>query len=123
MFLQLAHTKPDVYKVSRQFVLECYRVTKSFPAEEKFTLVQQVRRAALSVHLDIAEGCSGKSLVERKRFFEVSRGSVAEVDAAFDIACSLNYCMENDLAALGKHLVKTFKILSGLIAGGEKTHH
>jgi four helix bundle protein len=120
MFLQLAHTKLDVFTVSKVFVLECYRITKNFPQEEKFALIQQIRRAALSVHLNIAEGCSRKSLAERKRFFEISRGSVIEVDTAFDIACSLNYCTENDLAALGEHLVKTFKILSGLIASSEK---
>jgi four helix bundle protein len=115
MFLQLAHTKLDVFQSSKLFVLECYRATKNFPAEEKFALIQQIRRAALSVHLNIAEGCSRKSLAERKRFYEVSRGSVIEIDTAFDIACSLNYCTEDDLSTLGTHLIKTFKILCGLI--------
>lgn len=119
MFLQLAHTKLDVFKTSRQFVLECYRATKKFPTEEKFVLVQRIRRAALSVQLNIAEGCSRKSLAERKRFFEISRGSVIETDTAFDIACSLNYCAENDLAVLGELLIKTFKILSGLTVSSE----
>lgn len=119
MFLQLAHTKLEVFKASKVFVLECYRITKNFPTEEKFALVQQIRRAALSVHLNIAEGCSRKSLTERKRFFEISRGSVIEIDTAFDIACSLSYCTENDLAALAEYLIKTFKILSGLIGSGE----
>jgi len=75
MFLQLAHTKLDVYQFSQQLALECYRLTKQFPNEEKFALVQQIRRAAISVHLNLAEGCSRKSLAERKRFFEISRGS------------------------------------------------
>lgn len=119
MFLELAHTRLDVFQVSRSFVLECYRVTKNFPTEEKFAMVQQIRRAALSVHLNIAEGCSRKSFGERKRFYEVSRGSVIEVDTAFDIACSLNYCTNQDLATLGTYLIKTFKILCGLIGGGD----
>jgi four helix bundle protein len=51
--------------------------------EERFALAQQIRRAALSVHLNIAEGCSRKSETERKRFFEVSRGSIIEIDAGF----------------------------------------
>ena len=122
MFLQLAHTRLDVFEASKLFLLECYRMTKTFPAEEKFALVQQIRRAALSVHLNIAEGCSRRSPAERKRFYEVSRGSVIEVDTAFDIACSINYCKEEDLATLGNHLIKTFKILCGLI-GGEAAHH
>jgi four helix bundle protein len=126
MFLQLAHTRLDVFEVSKMFVLQCYQVTKNFPTEEKFVLVQQIRRAALSVHLNIAEGCSRKSVAERKRFFEVSRGSLIEVDTAFDIACSLNYCTKNELALLGEQLIRTFKLLSGLISSNNSpltAHH
>ncbi len=55
MFLQLNHQKPDVYGFSKAFVLECYKLTKTFPPDEKFGMVSQIRRAALSVHLNIAE--------------------------------------------------------------------
>jgi len=58
MFLELSHTKLDVFNVAKAFVLECYRETKSFPPEEKFGMISQIRRAALSVHLNVAEGCS-----------------------------------------------------------------
>jgi four helix bundle protein len=74
-----------------------------------------MRRAALSVHLNIAGGCSRKSESERRRFFEISRGSIIEVDAAVDTACSLNYKTEEELKQLGDHLVNTFKQLTGLI--------
>jgi len=115
MFLQLAHTKTPVFQESKKFKLECYRITKDFPKDEKFTIVQQMRRAALSVHLNIAEGCSGKSQSERTRFFEISRGSVIEVDAAIDIAHGPKYKTEEELKQLGDHLVSTFKQLTGLI--------
>ncbi len=115
MFLQLAHTKSKLFHASKTFTFECYKITKDFPAEERFAMVQQIRRAALSVHLNIAEGCSRKSEVERKRFFEISRGSVIEVDAALDIANELNYKTKEQLHPLGEHLVSTFKQLSGLI--------
>ena len=78
MFLQLAHTKLAIFQASRALCLECYKTTKAFPADEKFAMVQQIRRAALSVHLNIAEGNSRKSVAERKRFYEISRGSVIE---------------------------------------------
>jgi four helix bundle protein len=115
MFLKLNHQKLDVYAFSRQFVLECYRLTKILPAEEKFGMVTQIRRAALSVHLNIAEGASRKSPAERKRYYEISRGSIVEIDAALDIAKDLDYLESYDFEKLGTAMVKTFKILSGLI--------
>lgn len=115
MFLQLAHTTTKLFHASKSFTLECYKLTKDFPSEERFAMVQQIRRAALSVHLNIAEGCSRKSEVERKRFFEISRGSVIEVDTACEIATELKYKTEEQLRPLGEHIVSTFKQLSGLI--------
>ncbi len=82
MYLKLNHQKLDVYQSSRKFVLECYKLSNQLPTEEKFGMISQIRRAALSVHLNIAEGSSRKSEVERKRYFEISRGSVIEIDAA-----------------------------------------
>jgi four helix bundle protein len=119
MFLQLAHTKLHVFTASKEFLLECYKVTKDFPAEEKYAMTSQIRRAALSVHLNIAEGCSRKSLQERRRFYEVSRGYLIEVDTAFDIAVDLTYCTKDEVQVLGEKIVKTFKILCGLIGGDE----
>lgn len=66
MFLKLAHTKLDIIQCSRELVLSCYKLTKPFPEQEKFGITQQIRRAALSVHLNIAEGCSRRSQPERK---------------------------------------------------------
>jgi four helix bundle protein len=71
MFLKLNHQKLDIYGMSRQFVFECYRVTMKLPVEEKFGMITQIRRAALSVHLNIAEGASRKSATERRRYYEV----------------------------------------------------
>lgn len=115
MFLQLAHTKLDIFKISRSLTLECYKITKSFPNEEKYAMVQQIRRAVLSVHLNIAEGCSRKSQAERRRYFEVARGSVIEIDTAIDIAIELKYSSSDQLQNLGNLIIKTFKQLSGLI--------
>lgn len=123
MFLELAHTKLDIFKASKSFVLECYKLTKAFPAEERYAMVQQIRRAALTVHLNIAEGCSRKSSTGRKRFFEISRGSVIEIDTALDIANELNYCSTEQLNTLGEKLIITFKQLSGMIGYNTPTHH
>ncbi|MEO5942220.1 MAG: four helix bundle protein [Ferruginibacter sp.] len=116
MFLTLNHQKLEVYAASKAFTLECYRFTKQLPADEKFGMISQIRRAALSVHLNIAEGASRKSIVERKRYFEISRGSIIEIDAALDIAFELKYISNYDTSALEKKTIKCFRLLSGLIA-------
>lgn len=54
MFLTLNHQKLDIYSHSKSFVLESYKLTKLLPADEKFGMISQIRRAALSVHLNIA---------------------------------------------------------------------
>ena len=115
MFLELAHTKLDIFKAAKEFVLACYRETKFFPADERFTLISQIRRAALSVHLNVAEGCSRKSEKERKRFYEIARGSIVEVDTALDIAVSLHYTTKEKLNELGTLMIRCFQMISKLI--------
>ncbi|WP_217493622.1 four helix bundle protein [Mucilaginibacter sp. PPCGB 2223] len=75
-----------------------------------------MKRAALSVQLNIAEGSSRKSEAERKRYYEIARGSVIEIDAALDAACDLGYCKPEEIPEFGLTLVKCFKYLSGLIS-------
>jgi len=79
-------------------------------------MISQIRRAALSVHLNIAERCSRKSPRERKRFYEVARGSVIEIDSALDISVDLNYLSKEKLAELGQLLVRTFQMISKMIS-------
>jgi four helix bundle protein len=115
MFLKLDHHKMDIYSLSRLLVKYCYVVTRKFPGEEKFGIVSQIRRAAVSVHLNISEGCSRRSVQERRRFFEVARGSAIEVDTAFQIAVDLEYTGKEELKELGLCLVRCFSMLCKLI--------
>lgn len=123
MFLQLAHTKLNTYQHTKLFTIECYKVSKLLPPDERFGMTSQIRRAALSVHLNLAEGASRKSLSERKRYYEISRGSLIEVDTAIGIAFELNYLTMTDLTALGEAIVTTFKLLTGLITHEGQTHN
>ncbi|MBN8857440.1 MAG: four helix bundle protein [Sphingobacteriales bacterium] len=120
MFLKLNHQKLEVYTYSRSLTLACYKLTKALPAEERFGMISQIRRAALSVHLNIAEGASKKSEVERRRYYEISRGSIVEVDAALDIANDLQYLNNIDMKDLEEKMIKTFKLLTGLILSCSK---
>jgi len=120
MFLQLSHTKLDIFQTSKSLTLECYRISKLLPPEERYAISQQIRRAALSVHLNIAEGCSRKSQAERKRFYEIARGSVIEIDAAIGIAVDFKYISGEILKTLGDRVINTFKQLTGMIGGNNK---
>jgi four helix bundle protein len=115
MFLPLAHTKLDLFEISRSFVTSCYKETKEFPREERYGMVSQIRRAALSVHLNIAEGCSRSSFVERRRFYEIARGSLIEVDTAFDIAIRLEYTSLKKLNEVNILMNRCFQMLSKMI--------
>lgn len=115
MFLTLNHQKLEVYASSRQFVSEFYKLTKFLPDTEKFGKITQIRRAALSLHLNIAEGSSRKSEVERKRYYEIARGSAIEIDAALDVADDLGYLKTIDIKKLGQSMITCFKLLTGMI--------
>ncbi|MCW3094045.1 MAG: four helix bundle protein [Ferruginibacter sp.] len=78
-------------------------------------MITQIRRAALSVHLNISEGASRKSETERKRYYEIARGSIIEIDAALDIANDLEYLSNQNLTTIGELTVKCFKMLTGMI--------
>ena len=86
MFLKLAHTRLDVYKYSRQLTLEVYRVTKQLPDSERYGIVSQLRRAALSVHLNHRRREFKKiTTMNERRYYEIARGSIIEIDAAFGV--------------------------------------
>ncbi|MBV9989052.1 MAG: four helix bundle protein [Chitinophagaceae bacterium] len=115
MFLRLSHTRLDVFAVSKELTLCCYKITAVFPTHERFALSQQIRRAVVSIHLNIAEGASRQSVNERKRYFEIARGSVVEVDAAIDIATELGYTRDEDTREIGNRINRCFQMLSKLI--------
>jgi four helix bundle protein len=115
MFLALAHTKLDIYTVTRSFVRCCYMTSKLLPADERFNMVQQLRRSALSTQLNIAEGSSRKSEADRRRFYEIARGSLIEIDAILDAGEDLNYWNKTDLNELGEYILRVFQMLSKMI--------
>jgi four helix bundle protein len=115
MFLQLNHKNLAVYAVIRELTKEVYFLSNKLPEYEKYNMVQQVRRAGLSVKLNLAEGSSRKSEVERKRFFEISRGSLVELDAAFETTVDLNYFSISDLQDFSSLLNKSFAMVSKMI--------
>ncbi len=113
--LNLSHKQLDVYKIAIKLVEEIYRHTKSFPAEERYVLTSQLRRAAISVCSNIAEGCARKSKAEKNRFFEISRSSLVEVDTQIEISLVIQYLQLSQIKELENYLERTFMMLSKMI--------
>ncbi|HMK26583.1 MAG TPA: four helix bundle protein [Chitinophagaceae bacterium] len=113
--LSLSHKNLDVYKISLNLVEEIYKSTRSFPKEEQYVLVSQIRRAAISVCCNIAEGASRISRKEKRRFYEISRSSLVEVDTQFEIAIILAYYQKGQMKELEQYLESTFRMLSKMI--------
>lgn len=113
--LQLAHKNLEVYKMAIDLVKEVYRVTKSYPKEEQFVLVTQLRRAAISVCSNLAEGSARFSKPEKRRFYEMSRNSLVEVDTQLEISLVLEYLKKQEIEKLEHYLESVFKMTSKMI--------
>ena len=113
--LNLSHKKLDVYQLALKLVKEVYDLTRNFPKEEQFVLVNQLRRAAISVCSNIAEGAARQSKIEKKRYYEMSRSSLVEADTQFEIALILQYLKNGQLQQLEIYLESVFRMLSKMI--------
>src|SRR5262245_56176658 len=114
--LQLSHKTLEVYKISLKLIKEVYKATGNFPKEEQYVLVSQIRRAAISICSNIAEGASRISKPEKRRFYEISRISLVEMDNQFEIAIILNYYKNGQMQELEQYLESTFRMLSRMIS-------
>lgn len=77
--------------MSVSFVTIIYELTKDFPKSEIYGITNQLRRAAVSIPSNIAEGASRDSAKDRKRFYEIARSSIVEIDTQLEISKRLNY--------------------------------
>ncbi len=113
--LTLSHKKLTVYQKSIELVSYIYLKTEKYPKEEKFGLVSQMRRSAISISSNIAEGASRKSEKERKRFYEIARSSLVELDTQVEISLNLKYLTNKDVQKMEKLANATFAMLSNMV--------
>ena len=92
-----------------------YNITENFPGSELFGVTNQLRRASVSIASNLAEGCARKSVIERKKFFEISRSSLVEVDTQLEISKELNFISESAIINFDQLMNVLFAKLSNLI--------
>lgn len=102
------------WQKSIQLVKKIYLSTSKFPPDEKFNLVSQLRRAAVSIPSNIAEGYGRGSLKERHQLIIQSRGSAAEIETQLILARELGFATEADLRDLELLLGEILRMLTGL---------
>jgi four helix bundle protein len=90
----------DVFKLSHSLALEIFEMTKSFPEEEKFGLISQMRRASYSVPMNLMEGVHRLSSREYRQFVGIARGSVGEMKYQLLLARDLTYIFEDQYYSL-----------------------
>jgi len=108
--------KLDVYQKGLSFAKEVYRVTSTFPKTEQFGITSQIRKAALSVPLNIAEGVGRDSYAERKHFYYIARGSIYECVPILSMANQLSLIQDEVHDKLLGDCHQLARMLNGLIA-------
>lgn len=109
-----AFQKLETYQLSKEFVKEIYTLINTFPDTERFALCNQIRRAAVSIPSNVAEGVSRKSDKEKAHFIEISYGSLMEVLCQMEISKELGYLTESQFENVEIMTEKLSKLLVSL---------
>ena len=108
------HRKLDVWQKSMELVREIYQITSAFPKHEEYGLSSQMRRAAVSVPSNLAEGAARKGNKEFKQFLNIAQGSLSELDTQVELAQMLGYIANERHIALMAKITEISKMLYGL---------
>ena len=107
-----SHKDLDVWKRSMDLVTEVYKLTQKWPVEEKYGLTSQLRRAAVSIPSNIAEGSARGSRADFSRFLNIAQGSLAEVETQLEIAYRVD--LEERSSLFTNEIISLRRMLSGL---------
>ena len=109
-----AHRKLDVWKRSMEFVRDIYQVTEAFPKAELYGLTSQMRRAAVSIPSNLAEGAARKGNKDFTQYLNIAQGSISELDTQIELASMLNHIDPKIYDDLMEKLSTISKMLFGL---------
>jgi len=109
------YRKLIAYQKAKEVVKRTYKLLKKFPAEERFAMCDQLRRASVSITSNIAEGINRFSVKDKAHFIEMSYGSLMEVSSQFEIAEELGYITTEDRMSMDNLIEEEARLLSGLL--------
>ena len=108
-------TQLTTWKEAYKLVIDIYKTTKSFPREEVYSLTDQIKRAAVSIASNIAEGFTRQSKKEKLQFYYMPKGSLTELQNQLLIAKGVGYLSSGDFTPLANQTVTVHKLLNGLM--------
>ncbi len=109
------HRKLHVYEIADELVIRIYQETRSFPDDERYGLISQMRRSAVSVVANIVEGAARESGPDFLRFLNMSFGSLRELGYYIDLSSRLGMMRQESARELDTHYNHAARLLSGLI--------
>lgn len=110
----------DAWRKAHVFLLSIYKITKKFPVEELYGLTSQLRRAAVSITCNIAEGFSRYHFKEKVNFYYNARGSISEVQSLLLVARDVDYIKDEDWRQLASQGEEVKKLINGLVRALDK---
>lgn len=113
-------TDLEAWQEGHKLVLSLYKATNGFPKEEIFALTSQIRRAAVSVTSNLAEGFNRKTAKDKSHFYSMALGSVAELENQLLIARDVGYIDKQAFLPLSEQSILVHKLVSGLIRSIER---
>ena len=109
------HKDLEVWKIAVELAKDVYGVTRSFPREEQFGLSAQMRRSAVSIASNIAEGAARQTPKEFVRFLHVAAGSASELDTQIEIATGIGMGEAGEIQRVQDTVARVARMLQGLI--------
>ena len=108
------YRKLVAYQKAKEVVKRTYKLLKKFPAEERYAMCDQLRRASVTITSNIAEGVNRYSVKDKSHFIEMAYGSLMEVSSQFEIAEDLNYITVEERMSMDQLIEEVARLLSGL---------
>lgn len=109
------YRKLIAYQKAKEVVKRTYKLLKKFPAEERYAMCDQLRRASVSITSNIAEGVNRFSVKDKAHFIEMTYGSLMEVPSQIEIAEELGYVTADDRLSMDELIEEDARLLSGLL--------
>ncbi|MFA6364947.1 MAG: four helix bundle protein [Candidatus Paceibacterota bacterium] len=116
-------TDLNAWKEGHKLTVMIYRLTQQFPKDELFGLTNQMRRCAVSITSNIAEGFSRQSYKEKVQFYSIAQGSTTELQNQLIIARDVHYVTQEKFDELYPQSISTHKIINGLIKKSKEFAH